>query len=110
MGYRAGGAIAGRSSTAGFARAASTGTGVYAKPSRHKQETEGRAMTPAGLRGVANDAIAVYFADAALAAGFVAHWCRGCRAEAVEASSRVRDDAPRRRRNAPQHQTPGGGR
>jgi hypothetical protein len=71
---------------------------------------EGWAMTPAGLRGVVNDAVAVYFRDAALAAGFVARWCRGCRAETIEGSFRVRDDAPPARRTAPQHQTPGSGR
>jgi len=32
-------------------------------------------MAPAGL-GVVNDAIATYFRDAALAASFVARWCR----------------------------------
>jgi hypothetical protein len=35
------------------------------------------AMTPSGLRGVLNDAVAVYFRDATLAGGFVARWCRG---------------------------------
>jgi hypothetical protein len=32
-------------------------------------------MTPAGLRGVVNDAVAIYFLDAALAAAFVSRWC-----------------------------------
>ena len=33
---------------------------------------DGWMITPAGLRGVGNHAIAIYFQDAALAAGFVA--------------------------------------
>ena len=36
---------------------------------------DGWAMTPAGLRGVVNDAVAVYFLDATVAAAFVARWC-----------------------------------
>jgi hypothetical protein len=38
---------------------------------------DGWAMTPAGLRGVVNDAVAIYFLDAASAAAFVARWCAG---------------------------------
>ncbi|MGE5268553.1 MAG: hypothetical protein ACM3JG_02650, partial [Thiohalocapsa sp.] len=34
------------------------------------------AMTPSGRRGVVNDAVAIHLADAALAAAFVARWCR----------------------------------
>jgi hypothetical protein len=33
---------------------------------------DGWSMTPAGLRGVVNDALTIYFADAALASAFVA--------------------------------------
>jgi hypothetical protein len=33
--------------------------------------TEGWAMTPAGLRGVVHDAVAIHLLDAALAAAFV---------------------------------------
>jgi hypothetical protein len=36
---------------------------------------DGWAMTPAGLRGVVNDAVAVDFLDAVSAAAFVARWC-----------------------------------
>ena len=67
------------------------------------------AMTPSGLRGVQNDAVAVYFRDATLAGGFVARWCRGCQAETVEGAFRIRNDAPRARRGAPLHRTPGAG-
>jgi len=37
----------------------------------------GWAMTPSGLRGVLNDAVSIYFTDAALAGAFVARWCIG---------------------------------
>ncbi len=67
------------------------------------------AMTPSGLRGVLNDAVAVYFRDAMLAGAFVARWCRGCKIETVEGAFRVRDDAPAARRAAPLHRTPGAG-
>jgi hypothetical protein len=38
---------------------------------------DGWAMTPAGLRGVVNDAVAIYFRDATSAAAFVGRWCAG---------------------------------
>jgi hypothetical protein len=69
---------------------------------------EGWAMTPSGLRGVVNDAVAVYFRDANLASGFVARWCRGAHAETIEGAFRIRDAAPPARRFAPLHRTPGG--
>jgi hypothetical protein len=65
------------------------------------------AMTPSGLRGVLNDAVAVYFCDAILASAFVARWCRGDTVETVEGAFRVRDGAPPMRRTAPLHRTPG---
>ncbi|MFI4948226.1 MAG: hypothetical protein ACHQC9_05455 [Alphaproteobacteria bacterium] len=68
---------------------------------------DGWAMTPSGLRGVVNDAVAVYFSDAALAGAFVARWCRGERAEIVEGAFRVREDAPPAHRVTPLHRTPG---
>jgi len=67
----------------------------------------GWAMTPSGLRGVLNDAVAVYFCDAALASAFVARWCRSATIEAVEGVFQIRDDAPPMRRAAPLHRTPG---
>jgi hypothetical protein len=33
---------------------------------------DGWALTPSGVRGVLNDAISIYFADATLASAFVA--------------------------------------
>jgi hypothetical protein len=38
--------------------------------------TDDGMMTPSGLHGVVNDAVAAYFLDAALASAFVARWCR----------------------------------
>jgi len=70
---------------------------------------DGWAMTPSGLRGVVNDAVAVYFRDAALAGGFVARWCRGSEVESVEGAFRVREDAVPPRRAAPLHRTPAAG-
>jgi hypothetical protein len=67
---------------------------------------DGWIMTPAGLRGVVNDAVAVYFRDAALAAGFVARWCRHRLPEIAEGAFVVRDDDPAPPRRAPAHRTP----
>ncbi len=68
---------------------------------------EGWAITPSGLRGVLNDAVAVHFCDAALAGAFVARWCRGGRVATVDGAFQIRDDAPPPRRSAPLHRTPG---
>jgi hypothetical protein len=67
---------------------------------------DGWAVTPSGLRGVLNDAVAVHFGDAALAGAFVARWCRGHRADAVEGAFQIRDDMPAARQPAPLHRTP----
>ena len=67
------------------------------------------AITPSGLRGFVNDAIAVYFCDAALAGAFVARWCRHTTAEAVAGAFEVRQEGPSRRRAAPLYRTPGAG-
>jgi len=66
----------------------------------------GWTMTPSGMRGVVNDALAVYFADAALASAFVTRWCIGRKAETVEGMFRVREDAPAPRVPAASHRTP----
>jgi hypothetical protein len=42
---------------------------------------DGWAITPSGTRGVLNDALSIYFADATLASAFVARWCVGSRVE-----------------------------
>jgi hypothetical protein len=51
---------------------------------------------PAGLRGVVNDAIAIYFLDATLAAAFVARWCAGSNVEISEGAFRVREISRRK--------------
>ena len=63
----------------------------------------GWAITPAGTRGVANDAIAIYFLDAAIASAFVTRWCKSQKAEVDQGAFLVREDAPARRirRRAP---------
>ena len=55
---------------------------------------DGWAMTPSGIRTVINDAVAVYFADAAITSAFVARWCAGHKAEAANGLFRVREDEP----------------
>ena len=66
----------------------------------------GWAMTPSGMHGVINDALAVYFFDAAIASAFVARWCAGYKVETVEGMFRVREDAPEKRIAAAPHRTP----
>ena len=66
----------------------------------------GWAMTPSGVRGVINDAVAVYFLDATLASAFVARWCAGFRVEVSEGAFRIRDDAPEPRVPTALHRTP----
>src|SRR5690349_24719094 len=63
---------------------------------------DGWKITPAGLRGVLNDAVAIYFQDAALAAGFVARGVvngrrRLKRARSWSATMIPFDRVPRRR-------------
>src|SRR5437870_4249339 len=67
---------------------------------------DGWAMTPSGIRGVANDAISIYFAEVTIASAFVARWCVGHKAELAGGLFRVRDDAPTPRSGAAHHKTP----
>ena len=67
---------------------------------------DGWAMTPSGVRGVLNDAISIYFADATLAGAFVARWCIGSKAETTGGMFQVREDEPRPRIGAGLHRTP----
>jgi hypothetical protein len=64
------------------------------------------AMTPSGMRGVLNDAVSIYFADATLASAFVARWCVGDRIETIGGVFQVRDDEPAPRVGARQHSIP----
>ena len=63
-------------------------------------------MTPSGTRGVLNDALSIYFADATLANAFVARWCVGARVEATGGVFQVREDEPMPRLGATLHRTP----
>jgi hypothetical protein len=67
---------------------------------------DGWAMTPSGIRGVLNDALSIYFADATLASAFVARWCAGYGVETAGGVFRVRDDEPLPRIGAEPHRTP----
>ena len=67
---------------------------------------DGWSMTPAGFRGIVNDAVAIYFRDVRLAGAFVARWCAAAQTvEVTEGAFRVREDEPARVR-APDHRTP----
>jgi hypothetical protein len=66
---------------------------------------DGWAMTPSGMRGVLNDAVSIYFPDAALARAFVARWRIGYRVETAEGAFRMREDEPAPRVGAGLHRT-----
>lgn len=56
-------------------------------------------------RGVINDAVAIYFLNAALAAAFVSRWCAGSAVEISDGAFRVREDQPARRAVPGPHKT-----
>ena len=66
---------------------------------------DGWVITPAGRRGIVNDAVAIYFLDATSAAAFVSRWCAGSKAEISDGAFRVREDQPTRRVVAGPHKT-----
>ena len=66
---------------------------------------DGWDITPAG-RCVVNDAIAVYFRDAALAAAFAARWCAPVASGIGNGFLRIREDEPVPRVPTPPHKTP----
>jgi hypothetical protein len=68
--------------------------------------SESWAVTPSGTRGVLNDAISIYFADATLASAFVARWCVGGKVETAGGVFQVREDEPAPRIGAGLHRTP----
>jgi hypothetical protein len=57
------------------------------------------------MRGVINDAVAIYFLDVALAAAFVSRWCAGSKIEISEGAFQVRKDQPMRRAQVRAHKT-----
>jgi hypothetical protein len=60
-------------------------------------------------RGVLNDAVSIYFAEATLASAFVARWCVGAKVESAGGVFQVREDEPEARVGAGPHKTPEGG-
>jgi hypothetical protein len=64
------------------------------------------AMTPSGMRGVLNDAVSIYFADATLASAFVARWCVGGLIETTGGVFQMRENEPALRIGARGHSTP----
>lgn len=67
---------------------------------------DGWAMTPSGIRGVLNDAVSVYFPNAALAGAFVARWCVGSKIDTTGGVFHVREDEPAPRLGSGLHRTP----
>jgi hypothetical protein len=67
---------------------------------------DGWAITSSGSRGIVNDAVATYFADATVASAFVARWRVGRKVEIVDGVFRVRDDETTPRVGAGLHRTP----
>ena len=69
---------------------------------------DGWAMTASGTRGVLNDALSIYFANATLASGFVARWCVGTnnKVETAGGVFQVREDEPEPRLGVGLHRTP----
>ena len=67
---------------------------------------QGWAMAPAGLSGVVNDALALYFEDVSFAHAFVARFCCGYRVEPIDGAFALRGEAPPARRRAAAHKTP----
>jgi hypothetical protein len=57
---------------------------------------DGWIITPSGTRGVLNDAVSIYFADATLASAFVARWCVGAKVKTDGGVFQVREDEPSR--------------
>jgi hypothetical protein len=55
---------------------------------------DGGATTPSGARGVLNEALSIYFADATLASAFVARWCAVSKPETAGGVFQVRQDEP----------------
>jgi hypothetical protein len=67
---------------------------------------DGWTMTPSGTRGVLDDALSIYFADAALTNTFVARWCVGTIVETTGGLFQVREDESVPRLGATMHRTP----
>jgi hypothetical protein len=67
---------------------------------------DGWAMTRSVTRGVLNDAISIYFADATLASAFVARWCVVAKVETAGGVFQVREGEQEPRIGSGLHRTP----
>jgi hypothetical protein len=67
--------------------------------------SDGWAITPAGMRGVLNDAVAIYFLDAVTAAAFVSRWCAVSKVEMTDGTFRMREGRPTQRAISGPHKT-----
>jgi len=63
----------------------------------------GWAIAPAGTRGIANDAVAVFVSTPICAAAFIARWCVSGDPPGFY---QLRDDEPERRISGPGHSSP----
>jgi hypothetical protein len=66
---------------------------------------DGWTSTLSSTGGVVNDALAICFADTALASAFVARWCAMQRVEVVDGVYQVRDEEPTPRIGTVRHKT-----
>jgi hypothetical protein len=67
---------------------------------------DGWSITPSGTRGIPNDPMAIYFADATIASAFVARWCAGHKAASLDGLFLIREDEPKKRVPLKDHKTP----
>jgi hypothetical protein len=67
---------------------------------------EGWAAAPAGTTGVVNDALALYFEDAAFAHAFVSRFCCGYRVETIAGAFALRSAVSSKRRGTAAHKPP----
>jgi hypothetical protein len=61
---------------------------------------------PAGLRGVVNDPVDIYFLDPSSAAGLLARWCGTSKVETTNGAFQIREDDPKKRVPLKDHKTP----
>ena len=99
-------AISGARADSGAAGRAGSPARYYARLLNETCGAEGWAKAPAGTTGVVNDAMALYFEDAAVAQAFVARFCCGYRIEPIAGALAIRDDAVKTRRVAAVHKAP----
>jgi hypothetical protein len=75
-------------------------------PERENCGADGWAIASSGTRGLLNDALSIFFADATLASAFVVRWCMVAKVETAGGVYQVREDEPEARVGAGLHKTP----